>query len=110
MGENSKIEGRVQLGENVTLVNSLVRGPSVIGDDVRLENVFVGPYSSIGDRCVLTSCEIENSIILADSEISDLPRRVDSSLVGRGVKIRRSEDKPKAYRFMLGDNSEVSVG
>ena len=110
VGENSRIEGRVELGENVTLVNSLVRGPSVIGDNVRLENVFVGPYSSVGDRCVLTSCEIENSIILADSEISDLPRRVDSSLVGRGVKIRRSDDKPKAYRFMLGDNSEVSVG
>ena len=105
----STIEGRVALGEGVELKNSLVRGPVVLGDRVRLENAFVGPYTAIGDDCALESCEIENSIILAGSEIRDIPLRIDGSLVGRNVRITKTDFKPKAYRFILGDNSEVGI-
>jgi glucose-1-phosphate thymidylyltransferase len=109
IGKGSRIEGRVKLGEGVVLVDSLVRGPVVIGDGARLENAFVGPYTSIGDRCTLIACEMENSIVLADSEIRDIPLRIDGSLIGRNVRIVKTDFKPKAYRFMLGDNSEVGI-
>ena len=109
IGRGSRIEGRVQLGEGVEIVDSLVRGPVVIGDGTRLENAFVGPYTSIGERCALVCCEMENSIVLADSEIRDIPLRIDGSLIGRNVKITKTDFKPKAYRFMLGDNSEVGI-
>lgn len=107
--EGSCIEGRVELGEGVELVRSVVRGPAVIGAGTRLENAFVGPYSSIGDHCILESCEIENSIVLEGSEIRDIHLRIDGSLVGRNVKIVKTDFKPRAYRFMLGDNSEVGI-
>jgi glucose-1-phosphate thymidylyltransferase len=109
IGERSRIEGRVQLGEGVELIDSLVRGPVVIGDGARIENAFIGPYTSIGERCKVVCCEVENSIILADSEIRDIPLRVDGSLIGRNVRIVKTDFKPKAYRFMLGDNSEVGI-
>lgn len=105
----SRVEGRVQLGPGVVLVDSLVRGPVVIGEGARLENAFVGPYTSIGDRCVLSSCEIENSIVLADAELRDIPLRIEGSLIGRNARIVKTDFKPKAYRFMLGDNSEVGI-
>jgi glucose-1-phosphate thymidylyltransferase len=108
-GKGSRIEGRVQIGEGVEIVDSLVRGPVVIGDGARLENAFVGPYTSIGDRCTLVCCELENSIVLADSEIRDIPLRIDGSLIGRNVRIVKTDFKPKAYRFMVGDNSEVGI-
>jgi glucose-1-phosphate thymidylyltransferase len=109
VGKGSRIEGRVQLGEGVEIVDSLVRGPVVIGDGARLEHAFVGPYTSIGERCTLVRCEMENSIVLADSEIRDVPLRIDGSLIGRNVRIVRTDQKPKAYRFMVGDNSEVGI-
>jgi len=109
IGENSRIEGKVEIGAGVVLIDSLVRGPVVIGDGARLENAFVGPYTSIGERCKLVCCEVENSIILADSEIRDIPLRIDGSLIGRNVRIVKTDFKPKAYRFMLGDNSEVGI-
>ena len=109
IGQGSRIEGRVEIGKDVELIDSLVRGPVVIGDGARLENAFVGPYTSIGERCKLVCCEVENSIILADSEIRDTPLRIDGSLIGRNVKITKTDFKPKAYRFMLGDNSEVGI-
>jgi glucose-1-phosphate thymidylyltransferase len=38
-----------------------------------------------------------------------VPLRIDGSLIGRNVKIVKTDIKPKAYRFMVGDNSEVGV-
>ena len=104
-----KVEGRVELGEGVELVDALIRGPVVIGAGTRVENAFVGPYTAIGDRCVLKRCEVENSIILSDCEIQDIPLRIDGSLVGRNARIVKTDFKPKAYRFMLGDNCEVGI-
>jgi glucose-1-phosphate thymidylyltransferase len=105
----SAIEGRVALGEGARLIDSLVRGPAVIGAGAVLSNAFVGPYTSIGEGCRLQHCEIENSIVLADCVIADIPKRIEGSLIGRNARIERSEAKPKAYRFMLGDNSEVGI-
>jgi glucose-1-phosphate thymidylyltransferase len=109
LGHGSRVEGRVQLGRGVVIADSLIRGPVVIGDGARLEHAFVGPYTSIGERCTLVRCEIENSIVLSDSEIRDIPLRIDGSLVGRNVRIVKTDQKPKAYRFMVGDNSEVGI-
>ncbi len=109
LDKGSRIEGRVQIGEGVELIDSLVRGPVVIGDGTRLEHAFVGPYTSIGERCTLVRCEMENSIVLSDSEIREIPLRIDGSLIGRNVRIVKTDFKPKAYRFMLGDNSEVGI-
>jgi glucose-1-phosphate thymidylyltransferase len=106
---SSSLEGRVSLGEGVEIVDSVVRGPVVIGGGARLEHAFVGPYTSIGERCRLVRCEIENSIVLSDCEIRDIPLRIDGSLVGRNVRIVKTDFKPKAYRFMVGDNSEVGI-
>ncbi|MCB1054467.1 MAG: glucose-1-phosphate thymidylyltransferase [Acidobacteria bacterium] len=107
--EGSRVEGRVSLGQGVELIDSLVRGPVVIGAGTRLDHAFVGPYTSIGKRCVLERCELENSIVLNDCEIRDIPLRIDGSLIGRGARIVKTDFKPKAYRFMLGDNSEVGI-
>ena len=108
-GDGSTLEGRIGIGEGVELINSVVRGPAVIGDGARIENAFVGPYSAIGEGCVIADSEIENSIVMSNSEIRDIPVRIDGSLVGRNARIVKSPAKPKAYRFMLGDNSEVGV-
>lgn len=109
VGQGSRIEGRVELGEGVELIDSLIRGPVVIGAGSRLEHAFVGPYTSIGERCTLARCEVENSIVLSDCEIRDIPLRIDGSLIGRNARIVKTDFKPKAYRFMLGDNSEVGI-
>ena len=31
------------------------------------------------------------------------------TLIGRNTRITRTDFKPKAYRFMLGDNCEVGI-
>ena len=41
--------------------------------------------------------------------LREIPQRVDGSLIGRNVRISKADAKPKAYRFMVGDNSEVGI-
>lgn len=43
------------------------------------------------------------------STIIDLANCVADSLIGRKVRIYREPVKPSAYRFMLGDSSEVGI-
>ena len=107
--EDSQLDGRVVVAAGARLERSTVRGPAIIGGGARLIDAYVGPYTAIGERCLIESAEVENSILLAGSEVRRLDGRVESSLLGRNVRIGRSGRQPRAYRFMLGDNSEVRV-
>ncbi len=53
--------------------------------------------------------EIEHSIVLEGSVVSDLANRIVDSLIGKNVRIYRVPLKPSAYRFMHADNSEVGI-
>lgn len=105
----SEIAGRVSVGKGTKIINSCVRGPVIIGENCRIENSFVGPYSSLNNGVKLISSEIEHSIVLGNSEINSIGSRLEDSLIGKNVRIVKDSGKPKAYRMMVGDNSEVSV-
>ena len=53
--------------------------------------------------------EIEFSIVLEDSHVENLSRRLEGSLIGKNVRITQGPAKPRAFRFMVGDNSEIQV-
>ena len=106
---DSQVDGRVVIEAGATLVRATVRGPAVIGAGAHLEDCYVGPYSAIGEGCVVERAEVEHSILLAGSEVRGLDGRMESSLLGRNVKIGRSARQPRAFRFMVGDNSEIEI-
>jgi glucose-1-phosphate thymidylyltransferase len=107
--EASKIEGRVVVELGAAVTNSVVRGPAVIGAGARIEDAYVGPYTSIGDEVCVRRSEVEHSIILAGSVVEDLGTRLEASLLGREVKLTRSEGMPKTLRMLVGDKSEINL-
>jgi glucose-1-phosphate thymidylyltransferase len=106
---DSQCDGRVVIAEGARLERSTVRGPAVIGARAHLIDAYVGPYSAIGEDCVIESAEVEHSILLAGSSVRHLDGRMEASLLGRNVHIARSDGQPRAYRFMVGDNSEIGI-
>ena len=106
---DSKVDGRVVIEPGARLVRSAVRGPAVIGADARLSDCYIGPYTAIGDGCVIENAEVEHSILLTGSSVRDLAGRMESSLLGRNVHIGRDQHQPRAYRFLVGDNSEIGI-
>jgi glucose-1-phosphate thymidylyltransferase len=106
---DSRVDGRVVIEAGARLERTTVRGPAIIGADARLSDCYIGPYTAIGACCVIASSEVEHSILLAGCTVSELDGRMESSLLGRNVSIRRGERQPRAYRFMVGDNSDISI-
>ena len=51
-----------------------------------------------GDVVLLENCRVEN-----------IGSRMSDSLIGRNVIVRRGSKPPRAYRLMVGDNSEITV-
>jgi glucose-1-phosphate thymidylyltransferase len=106
---DSRVDGRVVVEAGARLERSNVRGPAMIGAGTRLVDAYVGPYTSIGEGCTIENAEVEHSILLSGSSVHNLAGRMESSLLGRNVAIARDDRQPRAYRFMVGDNSEISI-
>jgi glucose-1-phosphate thymidylyltransferase len=106
---DSQVDGRVVIEPGARLEHCAVRGPAIIGAGARLTNCYIGPYTAIGEGCAIDNAEVEHSILLAGSVIRNLDGRMESSLLGRNVKIGRDHRQPRAYRFLVGDNSEIGI-
>ena len=103
------LEGAVQIGAGSVLTRCTVRGPVVIGERCRLSDTYIGPYTAISDGVVVEQAEIEHSIILENSRICRLGARMADSLIGRDCVIAHSDALPVAYRFMVGDSSQIGI-
>jgi glucose-1-phosphate thymidylyltransferase len=106
---DSQVDGRVVIEAGAQLERSAVRGPAIIGAGARLIDCYVGPYTAVGESCSIQNAEVEHSILLAGASVRDLAGRMESSLLGRNVKIGRDHRQPRAYRFLVGDNSEIGI-
>src|SRR3954470_3261636 len=106
---DSQVEGRVIVEAGARLERATVRGPAVIGAHAHLVDCYIGPYTAVGEGCHVDRAEIEHSILLANSTVHQLNGRLESSLLGRNVKVSRDVGQPKAFRFMVGDNCEIAI-
>jgi glucose-1-phosphate thymidylyltransferase len=106
---DSQVDGRVVIEPGARLERTTVRGPAIVGAGAQLRDCYIGPYTAIGENCRISNAEVEHSILLAGSSVCDLDGRMESSLLGRNVTVRRGDRQPRAYRFMVGDNSDISI-
>jgi glucose-1-phosphate thymidylyltransferase len=106
---DSRVEGRVVIEKGARLERTTVRGPAVIGVGSQLTDAYVGPYTAIGDEVTIEHAELEHSIVMSGSRISQLDYRIEASLIGKDVTIGRGPPLPKAYRFVLGDSADVQI-
>jgi glucose-1-phosphate thymidylyltransferase len=107
--DDSQVDGRVVIEPGAHLQRTTVRGPAIIGARARLTDCYIGPYTAVGEGCVIENAEVEHSILLAGSSVRNLAGRMESSLLGRNVTIARDHRQPRAYRFLVGDNSEIGI-
>lgn len=106
--EASQVDGRVVIEKGAEIINSHLRGPVIIGENTRIVDSFIGPFTSIYYDVNVEQSEIEHSIVLEKSNIFGICR-LEDSLIGKNVLVEKTNRKPKAYRLMLGDNSQVGV-
>src|SRR6476659_6401834 len=106
---DSKLYGRVAVEAGARLARSLVRGPAIIGADALITDAYVVPYTSIDAGVTVARAEVEHSILLAGSSVSDLGSRMEASLLGRNVKLSRGDGLPKTLRLNDTANTEIKI-
>jgi glucose-1-phosphate thymidylyltransferase len=107
--EDAQVDGRVVVEAGARLERATVRGPAIIGAGAVVRDAYVGPYTAVGRNCVIDGSEVEHSILLEGASVRNLDGRMESSLLGRDVAISRGNRQPRAYRFMVGDKSEIGI-
>lgn len=107
--ESSTVNGRVHIGKGTQIINSTIRGPVTIGDNCKIENCFIGPYSSIADDTTLIDTDIEHSVILKGASLVGIHQRIVDSLIGERAQVKIAPQRPKALRFMVGDDSQIEL-
>ncbi len=106
---NSRIEGRVRIGDGTVIENSTVRGPAIIGRNTRVINSHIGPYTSVGESCIITKSSVEYSIIMDNTSIEEI-LNLEESLVGRNTKIKSNNSSARrTLKLHVSDYSEVDV-
>jgi len=108
LDEGSTVTGDVVIEDGARLVRTNVRGPDIIGSGSHLEDVFIGPFTSVAADCRLERCGIEYSVLMERCEVRDIPR-MEASLLGRDVRIGRTQQLPSAHRFLLGDHAQNEI-
>jgi glucose-1-phosphate thymidylyltransferase len=106
---DSRISGRVSIGEGSQIINCSIRGPVTIGRNCRVENCFIGPYSSIADEVTLVDTDIEHSVILKGAKLEGIHQRIVDSLIGERAHVKTTPQRPKALRFMIGDDCQIEL-
>src|SRR5262249_16765298 len=84
---DSRVEGKVIVEAGAVIEHSVVRGPAIIGARARIVHAYVGPFTSIMNDAEIRDSEIEHSIVLEGSSISQLENRIEDSLIGKNVRI-----------------------
>ncbi|GAG72368.1 unnamed protein product [marine sediment metagenome] len=107
--EASQISGRVKIGKGSEIINSKILGPVIIGNKVKVVDSYIGPFTSLSDGVEIKKAEIEYSVVLENTKIENIKRRMQKCLIGKGVKIYHSKDLPRIYEFILGDHSKVGL-
>ena len=74
--------------------------PVHIDPSAEIRQSVIGPFASIGPGCVIERCEIRDSIVDADTHITD--STVSGSLIGRGARV-----VGVSGLLNIGDSSEV---
>ena len=106
---DSDLDGRVVVEAGAKLERTVVRGPAVIASGAYLRDAYIGPYTSIGEGVEVSGSEIEHSIVLANSKISNLSERMERSLLGKDVTIVGGCERPRALQFLIGDHAEITM-
>ncbi len=104
----SKIVGEVVIEKGAEVIRSIIRGPAIIGEDSRIVDSYIGPFTSIYYQTEIIKSEVEHSVILEKVKLKGVVR-LEDSLIGKAVTISKSPRRPKAFRLLVGDQSNIEI-
>lgn len=107
--KDTKITGKVAVGKGSVVINSQINGPVAIGENVEIKDSFIGSHTAIGDDCVIIRSQLENSILMKDIHLTDVKKKISSSMIGKHTHIMGVKAKQAHYSFTVADHCKIEV-
>jgi glucose-1-phosphate thymidylyltransferase len=104
----SHLSGRVRIEEGATIVRSVVRGPVTIGHGAQIVDATIDPFTSVGNGVLVERSSVARSVLLEEATILDVPR-LENSLVGRRVRISKSDTRHNTLSLIVGDDCRIEI-
>ena len=104
----SRIVGKVQIGEGTKLESSRVQGPVFIAADCRIKNSLIGPFTNIRAGTVVEDSSLEHSVILENCRIFKIKQLADS-VVGRNTILTGQGKNAEKVKLFVGDDCKVEL-
>jgi glucose-1-phosphate thymidylyltransferase len=106
--QESQLVGRVRVDAGARIVRSSVRGPVVIGRGAIITDSRIGPFTAIGEDVIVTRSNVEHSVLMEKSNITDV-HRLEDSLLGKRVLVHPGDARRGALSLMVGDDCVVEL-
>ncbi len=107
--DSSVLRGPVLVAEGADIRRSVIHGPAILGSGCRVKDSYIGPYTSLDKNVVVHSSQIEGSVVLEEAKVLNLQSPLAGSLIGRSAVIGHANDRPRAWKLILGDGSRVAL-
>jgi len=104
----SRIVGRVQIGEGAKLENSLIQGPVFIAENCRIKNSLIKPFTNVRAGTAVENSSLERSVILENCQISKIKHLTDS-VIGRNTVLTGQGKSPSKIRLVIGDDCKMEL-
>jgi len=106
--EQSRIVGRVEIGEATKIENSLVQGPVFIAANCRIKNSLVKPFTNIRAGTVIDDSCLERSVILENCQILKI-KYLANSVIGKNAILAGQGKGSVKIRLFIGDDCKVEL-
>jgi len=57
----------------------------------------------------LVEIDLEHSVILQGAKVETIHHRIVDSVIGQRAHVREADCRPKALRFMIGDDCQIEL-
>ncbi|MFW6118233.1 MAG: glucose-1-phosphate thymidylyltransferase [Chloroflexota bacterium] len=104
----SRIVGKVQIGDGAKLENSLIQGPVFIAENCRIKNSLIKPFTNVRDATVIQDSSLERSVILENCQILKI-KHLTNSVIGRNTVLTGQGKSPQKIRLFIGDDCKMEL-
>ena len=108
LDSQSRIVGRVQMGEGTKLESSRVQGPVSIAEYCRIKGSIIKPFTNIRAGTVVEDSFLEHSIILENCQILKI-KHLANSVIGRNTVLIGQGKSPEKISMFVGDDCRVEL-
>lgn len=105
-----KIHGRVSIGTNCQIEDSVIRGPVSIGDNVVIKDSHIGAFTSIYNGSKIENSQVSASILMENVVIRDVAKIIDNSIIGPDSEISQDDKgNHRALEMVVSELSKINI-